>query len=151
MAYTFDLASKKGTISILCNQNYVATYGSAYKWVWLTDNGQAYIDDPIFSNSKIVLSMYDDTPAAFPEDFKDKILIPGVTEKDVEILTEPSGINLAKLAATYSDGIIYGSADIPEEIKSYCKDAGLPALEYRQESFEDGSYIEDYNSFYDQL
>ena len=25
------------------------------------------------------------------------------------------------------------------------------ALEYRQESFEDGSYIEDYNSFYDQL
>lgn len=112
---------------------------------------KVYVDDPIFSNSKIVLSMYDDTPAEFPADFKDKILIPGVTEKDVEILTEPSGINLAKLAASYSDGIIYGSADVPEEIKTFCKDAGLPALEYRQESFEDGSYIEDYNSFYDQL
>lgn len=47
MAYTFDLASKKGTISILCNTNYVATYGSAYQWIWVTDNGQSYITDPI--------------------------------------------------------------------------------------------------------
>lgn len=113
---------------------------------------KAYIDDPIFSNSKIVLSLYNDTPTVdFPEDLKDKILFPGITEKDVEILEKPSGINLAKLAAGHSDGIIYGSADIPEEITAFCKDSGLPILEYRKESFEDGTYIEDYNSFYDQL
>ena len=113
---------------------------------------KAYIDDPIFSNSKVVLSLYDDTPAVdFPENFKDKILFSGITEKDVEILETPSGINLAKLAAGHSDGIIYGSADIPEELTAFCKDSGLPALEYRKESFEDGTYIEDYNSFYDQL
>ena len=112
---------------------------------------KVYVDDPIFSNSKVVLSIYDDTPVEFPEDFMDKIIIPGITEKDVEILKDPSGINLAKLAAEYSDGIIYGSADIPEEIVSFCKEAGLPALEYKKDSFEDGSYIEDYNSFYDQL
>ena len=112
---------------------------------------KVYVDDPIFSNSKVVLSVYDDTPAGFPEDFKDKIIIPGITEKDVEMMTEASGINLAKLAAKYSDGVIYGSANIPEEIVSFCKNAGLPALEYNQASLEDGSYIEDYNSFYDQL
>ena len=112
---------------------------------------KVYVDDPIFSNSKVVLSVYNDTPEAFPEDFKEKILIPGITEQDVEILNDPTGINLAKLAAKYSDGIIYGSADIPEEIVTFCKDAGLPAVDYRAESFEDGSYIEDYNSFYDQL
>ena len=112
---------------------------------------KVYVDDPIFSNSKVVLSVYNDTPEAFPEDFKEKILIPGITEQDVEILNDPTGINLAKLAAKYSDGIIYGSADIPEEITTFCKDTGLPAVDYRAESFEDGSYIEDYNSFYDQL
>ena len=67
---------------------------------------KAYIDDPIFSNSKVVLSLYDDTPAEFPEDFKERILFGGGGEDDIKIMEEPTGINLAKLAASYSDGII---------------------------------------------
>ena len=113
---------------------------------------KAYIDDPIFSNSKITLSLYDDTPTVdFPAEFKDRILFGGVTEKDVEILSEPTGINLAKLAASYSDGIILGSEAVPEDLVAYCKDAGLPVLPFNAEAIKDGSYIDDYNSFYDQL
>ena len=113
---------------------------------------KAYIDDPIFSNSKIVLSLYGDTPAAgFPADIKEKILYGGITEKDVEILSDPSGINLAKLAASYSDGIILGSDKVSDEIISFCSEAGLPILNYNAEAIENGSYIEDYNSFYDNL
>ena len=112
---------------------------------------KAYIDDPIFSNSKIVLSIYDDTPAVFPDDFKDRIAFGGITAKDLEVMTEPTGINLAKMAADYSDGIILGSANIDEEIVRYCTEAGLPILPYEAEKVEDGSYIEDYNSFYDSI
>ena len=112
---------------------------------------KAYIDDPIFSNSKVVLSIYDDTPAEFPADFKDRVVFGNVTEKDVEILAEPTGINLAKLAADYSDGIIFGSEVIDEEIARYCNESGLPVLPYRTGSMEDKSYIEDYNSFYDSI
>ena len=113
---------------------------------------KAYIDDPIFSNSKVVLSLYDDTPATdFPADFKDKILFGGVTEKDVEILSEPTGINLAKLAASYSDGIILGAENIPAELTGFCQDAGLPVLPYNADAIQDGSYIDNYNSFYDSL
>ena len=112
---------------------------------------KAYIDDPIFSNSKVVLSVYDDTPATFPEDFKDRIAFGAVTGKDLEKLSEPTGINLAKMAADYSDGIILGSANVDEEIVRYCTESGLPMLPYKAESMEDGSYIEDYNSFYDSL
>jgi starch synthase len=112
---------------------------------------KAYIDDPIFSNSKVVTSIYDDTPATFPADFKDRIAFGSVTDKDVEILSEPTGINLAKLAADYSDGIILGSAEVNEEIVRYCKESGLPMLPYNAEAMADGSYIEDYNSFYDNL
>ena len=113
---------------------------------------KAYIDDPIFSNSKIVLSLYDDTPATdFPENFKDRIIFGGVNEKDVEILAEPTGINLAKLAATYSDGIIFGSENIAAELKDFCKESGKPCLPYDGESIQNGAYIDEYNSFYDNL
>ncbi len=113
---------------------------------------KAYIDDPIFSNSKIVLSLYNDTPATdFPADIKEKILFGGISDKDVEILDEPSGINLAKLAASYSDGIIMGSENVNEDIVTFCKDSGLPILPFNAESIQNGTYINDYNSFYDSL
>ena len=113
---------------------------------------KAYIDDPIFSNSKVVLSLYNDTPAVdFPAEFKEKVLFGGVTEKDVEVLGQPNGINLAKLAASWSDGIIVGSEGVDEEVLKFCKESGLPVLDFNAEAFENGSYIEDYNSFYDNL
>ena len=113
---------------------------------------KAYIDDPIFSNSKVVLSLYNDTPAVdFPAEFKEKVLFGGVTEKDVEVLGQPNGINLAKLAASWSDGVIVGSEGVDEEVLKFCKESGLPMLDFNAEAFENGSYIEDYNSFYDNL
>ena len=112
---------------------------------------KAYIDDPIFSNSKVVLSLYNDAPDTFPEDLKEKMLFSNVTEKDLEILTEPTGTNLAKLAASYSDGIILGADGISEELTEFCSKAGLPVLPYNAEAIQNGSYIEDYNSFYDNL
>ena len=112
---------------------------------------KAYVDDPIFSNTKIVLSLYDDTPKEFASDFKSKMIFAGVSEKDLEVFTEPTGINLAKLAASYSDGIILGSEGVDEELVKFCKESGLPVLDCNAEKLGDGSYIEDYNSFYDQL
>lgn len=113
---------------------------------------KAYIDDPIFSNCKVVLSLYDDTPdVEFPADFKEKILYGSIGENDVKLLDKPDGINLAKLAATWSDGIIFGSENVADELKTFCKESGLPVLEHNAEAVENGSYIEDYNSFYDNL
>ena len=113
---------------------------------------KAYIDDPIFSNSKVVLSLYDDTPkAGFPEDFKERVVFGGVSAEDLGLLSDPTGINLAKLAASYSDGVIFGAEDVDKELVDYCKDSGLPCLPYNAEAMENGAYIEDYNSFYDNL
>ena len=113
---------------------------------------KAYIDDPIFSNCKVVLSLYDDTPEVeFPADFKEKILYGSINAEDVKVLDQPNGINLAKLAATWSDGIIFGSDNVADELTTFCKESGLPVLDYNAEAIENGSYIEDYNSFYDTL
>ena len=87
----------------------------------------------------------------FPADFKEKILFGGVTPEDVAVLEEPTCINLAKLAANWSDGIIMGSEGIDSQLADFCKEKNLPILEYNAASIENGSYIEDYNSFYDNL
>lgn len=113
---------------------------------------KVYKDDPIFASSKIVLSLYDDiADEGFSEDFKEKILMGGITEADLKDMEKPDGINLAKLAAGYSDGIIYGSAEISSEVREYCGKLGIPSLEYDSEAIKDGSYIENYNNFYDNL
>ena len=112
---------------------------------------KAYIDDPIFSNSKVVLSLYNDTPGEFASDFKDKIAFGSITSEDLAPMEKSDGINLAKLAASYSDGIILGSEDVPAEVVDFCKGAGLPILPYSAEAITSGSYIDDYNNFYDNL
>ena len=113
---------------------------------------KAYIDDPIFSNSKVVLSLYNDIPGEkFSEDTIEKIPFSDITEDDVKILEDPTGTNLAKLAASYADGIIFGSEGIDPELEKYCRESGLPVLDFNPATLSDGSYIKEYNSFYDNL
>ena len=88
---------------------------------------KSYIEDPIFSESKVVLSLYDDIPSErFADSFKEQAMYNGITDEDIDLLSVPDGINLAKLAVRYSDGIIMGSDGIPSEVEEYCK--GLPVL-----------------------
>jgi len=113
---------------------------------------KVYKDDPIFSSSKVVLSLCDDTPsAAFSKKFADKAVFGSLSEEDIPFLKKASGINLAKTAAQYSDGIIVGSASAPSEVLDYCKELSLPILPFNAKSMENGNYIKEYNDFYDKL
>lgn len=111
---------------------------------------KAYIDDPIFSGSKVITSFYDDIPPVdFRAGFKEIIKYGNISDADLEVMEKEDGINLAKLAARYSDGIILGNENIPEELTAFCAAEGKPVLPFKRSSLEDGSYIDDYNSFYD--
>lgn len=113
---------------------------------------KAYKEDPIFSNSKVVLSLYDDTPEAdFCPTFADKACFGAVKKEDLDLLEKPDGINLARTAAQYSDGVILGAADVKPEIVSWCKELGLPVLPFNAAALEDGSYVDEYCGFYDEL
>ena len=113
---------------------------------------KAYKDDPIFAGSKVVLSLYDDTPTeSFSPDFAEKIMIPGVEASDVCFPETVNGIELAKLAIRYSDGVIYGSEKTHSSLREYAREAGKPALRYDWKKMMDGSYIDDYDNFYNQL
>ncbi|MCQ2114687.1 MAG: glycogen/starch synthase [Bacteroidales bacterium] len=113
---------------------------------------KAYRDDPIFADSKVVLSLYDDTPAeSFGSDFAEKVLFGGISASDVQLTGKADGTELAELAIRYSDGVIMGSANVDAKVGGFCRESGLPVLDYDAAKIADGSYIDDYNSFYEQL
>ncbi len=113
---------------------------------------KAYKDDPIFSSGKVVVSLYDDTPSTpFRPDFAGKACFGGLTRGDLSVLEEPTGINLARTAIQYADGVILGAGQIAPEITDHCKALGLPTLPFSQKALEDGSYVDAYCNFYDQL
>ena len=112
----------------------------------------AYNDDPIFFDSKVVLSVYNEfLDEKLDPKMADKILIPGVEKKDVSILEDANGTNLAKLAVQYSDGVIYGSNEINESLANFINDSGLPILPYVEINQDDPKYINEYNQFYDKF
>ena len=111
---------------------------------------KAYKDDPIFTDCKVVLSLYNEiADETFAEDMGSKVILPGVKNKDVEILKTANGINLAKLAIQNSDGIICGSPELPAEINEFAAASKLPVLPYTDLS--DSEYIKEYNQFYDKI
>ena len=100
----------------------------------------------------MVLSLYNDTPTEpFAKNFKDAARFASLKEEDVAPLADANGIKLAQTAIRYSDGVILSTSGIAPELKKTCKDAGLPVLAYKAKSIADGSYIDEYNNFYDQL
>ncbi|MFO8000587.1 MAG: glycogen/starch synthase [Marinilabilia sp.] len=120
---------------------------------WFTSLAPLYIkktmsDDPFFSNTRVVYSVFDDDfKNDLNPDIKKKIKLEGITDKDVEVLNPASFANLTKLAIDHSDGIIKGSENINPEVEQYIKNSGKPFLEYQPEN----KYIDAYNEFYDSL
>lgn len=113
---------------------------------------KAYRDDPIFSSSKIVLSLYDDLQKEpFSADFVQKALFGGITPEDMPELSDPTGINLAKTAIRYSDGIILGDGNVDAELTEFSKQFNIPILPFNGKSIENGNYVGEYNAFYDSL
>ncbi|MBR2477492.1 MAG: glycogen/starch synthase [Bacteroidales bacterium] len=111
---------------------------------------KAYKDDPIFTDCKVVLSLYNEiADETFAEDMGSKMILPGIKNKDLEVLKPANGINLAKLAIQNADGIICGSQELPGELESFVAASKLPVLPFTDQS--DPAYIKEYNQFYDKI
>ena len=110
---------------------------------------KAYKDEPSFRDAKVVFSLYDnDFKEPFHPDFASKLLLKGISKKDVADLKEPVDYTaLCKLAEDYSDGVIQQSEHVNEEVIAYARQIGKPVLGYQSpEIFADAC-----NDFYDQV
>ncbi len=113
---------------------------------------KVYKDDPVFADSKVILSLYNDyLDEPFNPKMKASAHIHGLKSKDIDFLTEANGINLAKLAIQYADGIIPGVSEIDDRLTAYINRLKLPVLPYTEVDHPEATYIQKYNQFYDQI
>ena len=109
---------------------------------------KAFNEDPLFTDTKVVFSIYDDEfSTKFSSQFREKSIIEGVSQEDVSILEDASYVALHKLAIDQSDALIMGSPQINEEVKAYAIASGKPVVEYKNKD----EYVLAYSELYDEL
>jgi starch synthase len=109
---------------------------------------KAFKDDPLFVNSKIIYSAYnDDFSTPLNKSFKNKILMDGITKKDVTMLEQPDFLSVSKLAVQYSDGIIIANPNVNPTIQEFVSTSGKACLPFHGSD----DYIDEYAQFYDTI
>ena len=109
---------------------------------------KGFKDNPLFNESKVVYSIYDDEfQGAYPAGFEKKVKLPGMAAKDLKYYKDANYVNLTKAAIDFSDGVIIASEKINPEIEAYLKTCGKPVLGYQAPEH----YTEAYNAFYDSI
>jgi starch synthase len=106
----------------------------------------AFKDNPLFSDAKIVYSLYDD---GFDEKLDNgmikKLKYDKLKDSDLKSLKGLNYTSVVKGAMDYSDAIILQNPD--GELADYAKSLKVPVLEHPEED----KYIDVYNDFYDEL
>ncbi len=109
---------------------------------------KAFKEDPIFDNSKVIFSIYDqEFTEQLNPDFIKKVPIDDITTDDISFLEKPTYENIIKLAVQYSDAIILADEKINPNILSYINKLNLPVLAY----YDIENYVDAYANFYDSL
>merc|ERR1711916_274208 len=93
-----------------------------------------YKDDPLFTDSKIVTSIYNNGfDGTLNSEFKQKIQFDNISEKKIETITNPSYINLLKNSVENSDAVIKASEELPQELQDFVEKSEKPVLNYISE------------------
>lgn len=107
-----------------------------------------YANDPHFSNTKLIYSIYDSAfEGTLDKKITSKLKFDGFAEGDYSLLKTPDFVNLSKTAINFSDAVIHGSPEIDKKISAHIKDSGKPSLSFKDEE----SYIKAYNEFYEKV
>jgi starch synthase len=109
---------------------------------------KSYRDNPLFSETKVILSLYnDDFTEDFPADVGKKIKYDGINKQDLAYYKKTNYVSLLKAAMEYSDGMIAGSAQINKELTAHAAASGKPFLAYQDEE----NFIDSFSDFYDKV
>jgi starch synthase len=107
-----------------------------------------YHNNPLYRKSKVVYSVYnDDFKNPLNPKFREKLMLEGIDKEDVEVIKDPTFVNVSKLGINFSDAVIEGSDGINKEIEKYIKTTGKPFLENQPKD----DYIDAYNDFYEKV
>jgi starch synthase len=108
-----------------------------------------YKDDPLFAESKVVVSLYNDgfTPA-MDHRLAEKMIMDGIESEDTQLLQNPDYNNLIRHATSFADGIVETEAGVNPELVAFAKELKKPVLEFRNVGLELADSCSD---FYDEV
>ncbi len=109
---------------------------------------KVFYDNPLFLDTKIILSIYNnefDKP--LNKSLKNKLITEGITGDELNIIKDPSYVNLNRLAIKMSDAVIIGSDKINPEIIKYIDIQEKPILKY----YNGDNYVDIYSEFYNKI
>jgi starch synthase len=109
---------------------------------------KAFAEDPIFDNTKVVYSVYDqESNVEIDNDMARKSIITGVSEDDVELINSASVDTLHKLAIKYADAVVMGSEKISDDLNKFIVDSDKYVIPHQN----DEDYVDAYDALYDEL
>jgi starch synthase len=96
----------------------------------------AYKKDPVFSNSKVVFTIGQNTfSETFEPDFLTRVAIhENVKDKELAPLKEANNTAMFKTGATYADAVTYGAAKTGKELEEFARAKGKKVIAYNAES-----------------
>ena len=107
-----------------------------------------YKNNPLFSDTKVVCSLYnDDFKTTLNKDFYKKLRQEGVIDKDLKQYKSADYVGMMKAAIDFSDAIIIGSEKVNTELIAYANKSEKPLLGIQPEE----TFIDAYSDFYDEL
>lgn len=107
----------------------------------------AYNSEPLFQNSKLVYSLYDNAlDKDFTDNFYTKASINNLSPEDLAIYQNGTGVSLHKGAIAFSDAIIQGSESLSESTAALLGTADKPKLDFVDEDNYKPAYLEFYNT-----
>lgn len=109
---------------------------------------KVYADDPSFRNSKIVYSLFGSSfEGTLDPRFEEKLRMEGFTDDDLKpIAGKPVDFDtLAKMALYHSDGVIFHTDTVSQDLIDFVKENNIPYLPYDPEAGVD-QYAEFYKS-----
>ena len=109
----------------------------------------AYHSNPLFSDAKVVFTVYNDRFKGKIREMERYMTFSGVEKREIRVYRKGTWKDLMFGAITYADAFIQGSPTIDPEVSAVLKATKKPFLPYQ--STETNAYMDAYNAFYDSL
>jgi len=94
-------------------------------------------DDPLFADSKLVQSVYDPKGEKMPESLTDTLKFDGIKGDDLKKYENADIADVYQAGASYCDGTVIGSENVPAELQEKLKDSVDNFLEYKGDDYVD--------------
>lgn len=108
----------------------------------------SYKDDPMFHNSKVVYSLYNDEfKESFHPEYWKKMMMDGLGKDDIKDLKDTDFVGISTTAMKFADAVVVGTPSLNPLLNKELKKLNKPVLNYQSPE----EYIDAYDNFYDEV